>query len=105
MVASEFSYCSYNDGIGTLTPRHQARSSAGQGFGQAAEDAHSLATALQDHGLVPVALRAFESMRWERVSRIGKIEQVYLGFPPCALRYRLCVIARLPDSVSLQLMG
>lgn len=56
---------------------------------------------------MPEALRACESMRWERVSSIGKVEQVccYPGLPPYALRYRLCVIARLPDSVSLRLMG
>lgn len=70
---------------------HRACAPAGQGFGQAAEDAHSLAAAVRDHGVAPEALRAFESMRWERVAMIGKIEQVCWcpGVPPFLFRRKL----------------
>ena len=50
--------------------------SAGQGFGQAAEDAHALAVALREHGLAPEALRAYEDGRWQRAAKIGDTEQV-----------------------------
>lgn len=49
---------------------------AGQGFAQAAEDAHRLATALQEHGVTPEALRAYEHTRRERVIRIQAAERV-----------------------------
>jgi 2-polyprenyl-6-methoxyphenol hydroxylase-like FAD-dependent oxidoreductase len=49
---------------------------AGQGFGQAAEDAHALATALRDGGLNQESLRSFEAGRWPRVAHIGATEQV-----------------------------
>eukprot|EP00208_Stichococcus_sp_RCC1054_P001533 CAMPEP_0206142378 /NCGR_PEP_ID=MMETSP1473-20131121/16630_1 /ASSEMBLY_ACC=CAM_ASM_001109 /TAXON_ID=1461547 /ORGANISM="Stichococcus sp, Strain RCC1054" /LENGTH=440 /DNA_ID=CAMNT_0053537357 /DNA_START=156 /DNA_END=1478 /DNA_ORIENTATION=- len=54
---------------------HPMRPATGQGLGQAAEDAHALALALQEHGLTAEALRAYEDSRWERVKVIGDVEQ------------------------------
>ena len=91
-IANEISSCLLT-GSGRRRPgmTRRARAPAGQGFGQAAEDAHALATAVREHGPVPEALRAFESMRWERVSRIGEIEQVcwYPGLPSYSFRHEL----------------
>ena len=49
---------------------------AGQGFGQAAEDALALGHAMREHGLTPAALRAFEDARWPRVAKVAETEQV-----------------------------
>lgn len=54
---------------------HPVRPASGQGFGQAAEDAHALATALRDGGLNQESLRSFEAGRWPRVAHIGATEQ------------------------------
>lgn len=48
----------------------------GQGFGQAAEDAHELASQLRLHGLTEKALRAFEDARIERCKRVADSEWV-----------------------------
>ncbi len=49
---------------------------AGQGFAQAAEDAHALAASVRDGGVVADTLRAFEDARWQRAARIGDTEAV-----------------------------
>ena len=49
---------------------------AGQGFGQAAEDAHELALQLAAHGLTPAALRAYEAARVHRIKRVADTEWV-----------------------------
>jgi 2-polyprenyl-6-methoxyphenol hydroxylase-like FAD-dependent oxidoreductase len=49
---------------------------AGQGFGQASEDAHELAWQLATHGLNPEALRAFEAARVNRMKRVADTEWV-----------------------------
>jgi len=54
---------------------HAMPPTTGQGFAQAAEDAHRLATALQEHGVTPEALRAYEHTRRERVIRIQAAER------------------------------
>jgi 2-polyprenyl-6-methoxyphenol hydroxylase-like FAD-dependent oxidoreductase len=58
-----------------------ADESAGQGFGQAAEDAHELAGQLAARGFTAEALRAYEGARVGRMKRIAETELVTL-FPP-----------------------
>ena len=50
----------------------------GQGFAQAAEDAHALAASVRDGGVAAEALRAFEDAHWQRAARIGNTEAVRL---------------------------
>jgi len=54
---------------------HAMHPTSGQGFAQAAEDAHALAVAVRDGGVSAEALRAFEESRWERAARVGDTEK------------------------------
>jgi 2-polyprenyl-6-methoxyphenol hydroxylase-like FAD-dependent oxidoreductase len=49
---------------------------AGQGFGQAAEDAHELAGQLAARGCTAEALRGYEAARVHRMKRVADTEWV-----------------------------
>ena len=51
----------------------------GQGFGQAAEDAHELAAQLAARGFTAEALRAYEAARGNRMKRIADTELMRLS--------------------------
>jgi salicylate hydroxylase len=53
---------------------HPIRPVTGQGFGQAAEDAHELAGQLAARGFTAEALRAYEAARVQRMKRVANTE-------------------------------
>jgi hypothetical protein len=65
---------------------------AGQGFGQAAEDAHELALQVRAHGFTPEALRAYEAARVQRMQRVADTEWVSCFLPHARRLVATCAV-------------